>query len=349
MSVVSQSLVAHALLGAHIAVPHIFLVAFLALAAGTAVNYVTVGLAISLLHGYSPWKGMATMKMGTVTAYAVTYASWGLLGAMSAVLYAAVSLWALPAFLAPVLVGRQALSQSQRSLEVSLAYEARESAVREISRQVQSEREDERRLIAADLHDEILQPLYTVEVMAQVVKHDLASGRLFELERDVRDLVRSADAAGDLLRSRIGNLRESNLGSGGLRQALQYLVASLQTQTRAHLTADIQAVHADASCELIAYQVAKEALSNAVAHSGASQIRLTLALAADELYLVVEDDGRGFDPATVPINHYGLLIMRERAAAASGELYIDSSLGQGTRVTLHLPRFAGTTEKESLA
>jgi signal transduction histidine kinase len=81
-----------------------------------------------------------------------------------------------------------------------------------------------------------------------------------------------------------------------------------------------------------------EALANAWQHAQATQVHAHLAQTAGAIRIVVEDDGRGFNPTAVNGgNHLGLRIMRTRAARIGGRLEINSSPGAGTRVAVSLP------------
>jgi signal transduction histidine kinase len=89
-----------------------------------------------------------------------------------------------------------------------------------------------------------------------------------------------------------------------------------------------------------AYRIAQEALHNALRHSGARQIEISLHRTGRRVVLEVTDDGRGFSP-DAPAPGLGLASMRERAAAAGSTLSIDSAPDSGTRVTLALPVESG--------
>jgi signal transduction histidine kinase len=86
------------------------------------------------------------------------------------------------------------------------------------------------------------------------------------------------------------------------------------------------------------YRVGQEALNNIAKHAAATAVVITLAASAGELVLRVRDDGRGFDAAGSFPGHLGLRSMRERAAAVGGVIEISSAPGQGTEVTMRIPR-----------
>src|SRR5207245_3514297 len=202
-------------------------------------NYFFIGMGITIEHGYPLKEVFQRLRLGTPVDFAVAMLAWGVLAAMLAALYVDVHWWVLLAFVAPTLLARQALMRSEMLLEARRAYVSREQTIAQLERRVHNERTDERRMIAADLHDEVLQPLFKVTLMAQVVKADLATGRLLEMDEDLPELLAAAELAAGLLRQLIGDLRKSSLGRCGLTTSLQTLVRELQSQTSAHLSAEI--------------------------------------------------------------------------------------------------------------
>ena len=90
------------------------------------------------------------------------------------------------------------------------------------------------------------------------------------------------------------------------------------------------------------FRLVQEALLNIRKHAGATRINVTFARLDDRVVLTVEDNGCGFDTACVPVGHYGLLMMRERAEVSGGTLAIASHRQRGTRLTVRLPLDSGT-------
>jgi signal transduction histidine kinase len=90
--------------------------------------------------------------------------------------------------------------------------------------------------------------------------------------------------------------------------------------------------------QLLAYQVAREAMSNASRHSKASVILVTLERSEGLIRVCIEDDGTGFEKERVDQDsHFGLQLIRERIESAGGAVFVDSELGRGTRVIAQLP------------
>jgi two-component system sensor histidine kinase UhpB len=93
--------------------------------------------------------------------------------------------------------------------------------------------------------------------------------------------------------------------------------------------------------ELTAYRIVQEAVTNVARHAHARRVVVTLRADADHLRVLVEDDGRGFDPVAADDpggrRGLGLIGMRERAALLQGTLQVDSAPGRGTRIGANLP------------
>jgi signal transduction histidine kinase len=87
------------------------------------------------------------------------------------------------------------------------------------------------------------------------------------------------------------------------------------------------------------FRLLQEALLNVQKHAHARNVDVCLVSRPDDVELWIQDDGAGFDPQKIPIGHYGLMTMRERAAAAGGVLSVESGGARaGTRVTVRLPK-----------
>jgi signal transduction histidine kinase len=245
---------------------------------------------------------------------------------------------AIVVFMGPALIGRQVLDRSRSTLVAEAAVRMKQRAVTELSSRIFEERRDERERIASNLHDEVVQPLYQVSLMCDVVKQDTASGRLLELDKDVPLLNLTVGLASKNLRNVIGRLRNSPVGIRGLASTLRGLVKDLEVQSNVSVQQSIESVHIqDPALQLTIYQVAKEALTNAVRHARARRIHVRLIQDSDAVRLTVEDDGLGFDPQIAEQDHFGLLIMKERTESAGGVFLVDSLLGEGTIVAARFP------------
>lgn len=204
--------------------------------------------------------------------------------------------------------------------------------------------QEERQRLARDLHDAVTQQLFSAsligEVLPQIWATSPAQGAAY-LE-DLRLLTRGALAE---MRALLVELRPAALTDTPLPDLLQHLVAALSGRTR--IPVELQVTGAGplpADLQVALYRSAQEALQNIAKHARAARAWVTLQLSPAAVMLEVRDDGRGFDPAAVPADHFGLQIMRERMAAVGGAVVLESRPGQGTRLRAQWPAPAGGEE-----
>lgn len=312
--------------------------ALLAVSLDALINVAMVAGVMALHQRVSPAAALSRLRLGSAAGFIGTYGSFGLLSLLLAETYLTVGPWALLLFMTPAVLARKAFTQALRLELAERDIRVQRHALRQASGSMADERRDERLAIAADLHDDILPPLFRVHLIGQVLRQELATGQLLAMEDDLPELLRATDEASGALRSLIRDLRVSPLGSGGLAHTLGLLIGQMKLDTTAGFVADLEEVEGSPVVELLAYQIAREALRNALRHSKALQIQVSLKREEDDIRLVVEDDGIGFTPATVDADrHFGLALMRERVELGGGILWVDSVPGSGTRVVARLP------------
>lgn len=318
--------------------PRAFIAALVAVGVDGFVNYVMVAGVMTLHERVRPTASLGRLRVGPLIGFGFTYACFGLLSLLLAEVYVVVGAWGLLLFATAVVLARQALATGQRLDGAERRLKVQSHALRQASNRVVDERRDERLTIASELHDDVLPPLFRVHLLGQVLRQQLATGQLLAMEDDFPALIRATDEASDVLREQIRNLRSSPLGTRGLSRTLVLLVRQLEMETNLAFHQEIDEVRATPVVELLAYQIAREALRNAVQHSGASSVRLLLLKEEDRFRLVVEDDGHGFTQSLVDESkHFGVALMRERVDLAGGVLRIESSPEAGTRVVVRLP------------
>jgi signal transduction histidine kinase len=197
---------------------------------------------------------------------------------------------------------------------------------------------EERKRLARELHDSVTQTLFsiglTAEAAAELVEADPARAR--EQLGHLQSLTRTAMGE---MRSLIFELRPAELETEGLAAALRRhvdVVRRLHEQELELCVDGDRRLPPDVERGLL--RIAQEALGNAVRHSGAGRVTLTLAARDSRVSLRVEDDGQGFDPeeAVTRSRRLGLTSMRERAEALGGTLAIDSGAGRGTTIEVEV-------------
>jgi signal transduction histidine kinase len=195
---------------------------------------------------------------------------------------------------------------------------------------------EERARLARELHDAVSQKLFSIRAKARaaevLVRRD--PDRAIAEIKSVAELGGQAHAE---LRAVIDGLAPPDLAAGGLAGSLRsYAVLAGKTYgVDVRFTAAAELPELGAQREAAVYRVAQEALHNALRHSGAATICVTLSVRRRRVILEVADHGRGFAADAPP--GLGLASMRERAASAGGTLTVRSSPGEGTMVRLELP------------
>jgi len=318
--------------------PILALACVVALTVWVLENYLTVALGTALARSTSFREGMSSLRLGKPIDFGVTLCAWGLIAVLQVAVYEVVGHWTVVAFCLMALVTRQMLARSDSVVQTEARVRLQSQTIEAMADQAAAERRDERLRIASHLHDEILQALFQVSLLGQVARHDLATGRLLELDEDLPALVLACDQASSSLRDLMRDLRNSPLGVRGLGSMLDRLGKDLRSTVSTEIVTDVQGTESlDAHLQLVIYQICKEAILNAAHHAKARRIEVSLSLDENSVRLTVQDDGVGFDPRVEKLDHFGLQIMQERAAAAGGALYIDSSPGNGTKVSAQFP------------
>lgn len=310
-----------------------------ALGADCVVNYTIVALASSLRSRRPVHAVLREMRLGSPFTFVAVYVCFGFLGVLLAESYVRLGFLGVVGFVAPVVLARQAFVHWKRLDEAKVSIQAKNDALRAVDERIADERSDERARIAASLHDDVLQCLYNVTIRTQVIREDLRSGRLLDLDDDVPALLVASEQAVDELRDIIKDLRRSTIGHAGLVDTLVLLIGHLREESGIDLISDLDAtVKAEPSTELLVYQVAREALTNTLKHSGARTAWIGLRQDGGTIALWVEDDGCGFDlRGETDDRHFGVELMRERATVAGGSLELRTSPGNGTLVSLRVP------------
>jgi signal transduction histidine kinase len=218
--------------------------------------------------------------------------------------------------------------------------ESREQ-LRELSAYMEAIREEERKRIAMEIHDELGQLLTALKMDVSLLKmrlaHDADAGRKVD---DMRELVEKTIW---MVRNVASHLRPAALNFG-IVSALEWLVEDFGRRKglSCQLWINGREPALDDAHATAVFRIVQASLTNVARHAGASRVDVTLTNTETTLDLYVSDDGCGFDPATARKGYsYGLLGMSERARLIGGSLRIDSSPETGTVVSIHVPLGGG--------
>lgn len=242
---------------------------------------------------------------------------------------------------APVSIGALlALELVQIPLAWSLARRLRERLREreELLSQALEASDAERRRIAADLHDGVVQDLagvaYSLAGAARQPGLAPPAALLFDdSAAEVRESITS-------LRSLLVDIYPPTLAEAGLQSALLDLLGAARGRVTTALDVDPAAEHLPADLARLLYRCAQEAVRNALAHARPASIDVQVRVGAGRVTLVITDDGVGFDPAVLPSRagegHLGLRGLTDLVARAGGRLDVQSSPGAGTVVRVEV-------------
>jgi signal transduction histidine kinase len=232
----------------------------------------------------------------------------------------------------------QAQEQSQHRQEL-----------RRLAANVVEAREEERRRIARELHDELGQRLTALKMELASLRPDDAraedaglvsgpvAGRVAGRVAGMMEMVDNTVAA---LRRIAADLRPLMLDDLGLNAAIEWLArdAARRMDVEVTLRLDPEDPPLAPGADIALYRMVQEALTNVGRHAGATDVDIELRREGEELVLAVHDNGRGFPERSMrQEGRYGLLGIRERALMLGGRLEVDNPPGGGGRITVRLP------------
>jgi signal transduction histidine kinase len=200
-------------------------------------------------------------------------------------------------------------------------------------------KEEERRFLAHELHDELGQTLTALKLRLQL---DASQGGM--PPGTIPDPLRLIDQIIARVRTMSGDLRPPLLDEVGLVPALRAYLDSQAVLSGVAITLDAAGPEPERPVRDLAiacFRVVQESVTNVLRHAAARHIRVRIVREADRISLSIQDDGRGFEPTTLDTaaaaGHLGVVGMRERVRARDGSFRLTSTPGAGTSVEIELP------------
>ncbi|HYY43502.1 MAG TPA: CheR family methyltransferase, partial [Pyrinomonadaceae bacterium] len=233
-----------------------------------------------------------------------------------------------------------ALANSALRTEIGVRRHVEQERV-ELLRRIVSTQEDERRRISRELHDQLGQSLTALRLKleglsAETGKRSKLKDRITELS----NIAQRLDSDVDFLAWELRPLALDDLGLiVALSNYAQEWAKHFGVPVNFHSTG-LGDARLPSPVETSLYRIAQEALNNVSKHAGATSVDMLLERRDDNAVLIIEDNGRGFDPFRVeaaPMRGMGLIGMRERAALVGGSIEIESAPGQGTTIFVRTP------------
>lgn len=211
--------------------------------------------------------------------------------------------------------------------------------LRDLYRRLQSAREEERTRIAREIHDEFGQTLTALKIDLAWIKKKLLTDQTL-VSQKIESMTKTISMAIGLIKKLSADLRPGILDDFGLIAAIEWQAEEFETRTgtRCKLTLDMDEIDIGEEISTAVFRILQETLTNIMRHAGAKCVELELREEDGVLIFSVHDDGRGAgkDEMLAP-GSFGLLGIRERAAALGGSVEILSSPGGGTMVSARIP------------
>jgi signal transduction histidine kinase len=319
--------------------PQLLFWSLLALAADFLTNMLFMVPAIAIRDGLRLRQAVRPLFGSVPGQTLLLYIFLGCLAPILAVTYQVAGPWGLAVSLLPIWLARESLERAEDLQSAAVRISTKDQALRLAEDKIADERRDERLTLAGELHDEVIPALYRVHLMGEVLRQDLSTGQLLQLEEDLPVLLDATSHAQRTIRELVGSLRSSPIGSSGLSNTLEYLRSQLEVSGSPHIRLEVDEVAGSERAKLVIFQVAREALTNAAKYSRATEIRAKVWSDDGLVRVSVSDDGIGFEMerVTAAPSHFGLLLMRERVEAVGGSLVIDAQLGRGVAVSAAVP------------
>lgn len=198
---------------------------------------------------------------------------------------------------------------------------------------------EERNRLAREIHDTLAQGLTAITLQLETAEALLDAASLERAQKAVHQALALTRTNLEETRRSMLDLRATPLEGRTLANALAVLADEWRDKGAMQIIFETNGAdrHLPLRIELSLYRIAHEALNNVARHAHAHLVKMWLDISGQQVHLVVEDDGRGFDPAQAPKDHFGLMGINERVKLIGGDLKLETSPGKGTRVEVEVP------------
>lgn len=233
----------------------------------------------------------------------------------------------------------EVLAEKERQIRLLELEEAELRKQAEVVEALVKGQEGERKRIAESLHDDVGSMLSALRL--QLERIDTESGTASKKAHgSLRQAVEMLDQVSTDVRNLSHVLMPTAIGKFGLKKALEVYTDQLNKSGKVHFELMITGLDAalDEQLELSCYRILLELCNNVLKHAEARNVLIEIVEHDDELVLMVEDNGRGFEPADNSADGLGLRTIESRMHLLKGRLTVDSRPGHGARITLEIPK-----------
>lgn len=210
----------------------------------------------------------------------------------------------------------------------------RERVLRNLATHLQSIREEERKLLARDIHDELGQILTAVKIDLRLLEKTST-----ENTKEIGAIALLIQDGINATRGLVNQLRPELLQELGLIEAVKDLISKLKMITKVNISFrnEVKSLKLNFNISLPLYRIIQESLNNVIKHSKSKTANVSFKIKGNNLIIKIKDFGIGFDRKEIKTGSFGLLGMRERLIPLNGKLNIESKRGKGTTVTVSVP------------
>ena len=213
------------------------------------------------------------------------------------------------------------------------------SVLRNLASHLQSIREEERSLIAREIHDDLGQTLTVLKINVSLLSNKLRKDQK-QLKEKVDNTIKLIDDAVERVQRITAKLRPGILDELGIIPAIEWQAQEFQNLTgiKCMLSLPEDEIKLDAEKSTAVFRIFQEALTNVMRHSRAKSVLISLQTDKDNLFLKVKDNGIGINSEQLKdFKSLGIIGMKERALILGGEVTIDGITGKGTEVVVEMP------------
>ncbi|MBA4196545.1 MAG: hypothetical protein C0459_03225 [Chitinophaga sp.] len=209
--------------------------------------------------------------------------------------------------------------------------------LRTLSAHQEKIREEERKRVAGELHDELGQLITSIKIDAEWLNKKIGDEEI-ELKKKTQDIIQLSSETAKKVRHLAQALRPSILDDMGLIPALEWQFHDFKSRTgiEAEFYHSVDGIKLSEEISTHVFRIVQESLTNIIRHSKAKKVICDMTIHNGKLYLFIKDNGVGFNISEKK-NTFGLLGIKERIKMVGGTFTINSDLGQGTESSLEIP------------
>lgn len=214
---------------------------------------------------------------------------------------------------------------------------------RQLAPRIIQAQEEERRRVAREIHDGPAQTMANVVLRSEVCEHLLEENDLAAAKKELQELKQHVRSCLQDVRRIIFDLRPMSLDDLGLVPALSHYLEKVgeKSDLKVEMSYTGTERRIESAVEVALYRVVQEGVQNAIKHSKATDLKISLDFGADSIVVVIKDNGCGFDTVGYLEEHnstsYGILGMKERLEILGGQFTVNSKVGYGTEILATIP------------